>query len=424
MPKGYNHLDFLMRPAGFHHIVFGGYTTLSSIFYFWKNLGYYYLTPIDNFMIDEKMIMQIVEGQRYYLLCHIFFIIGIMIKMDYNQKIKFKIHIKDNVRFLIITTFVFTGIYGVLKLNAGTAQIGIIFLNFSLVSSIIATAFSLRDKNVLNKIVAISFFSLNYYSAISSGWKEAIILPIILLMAYLYPFYKTSVKVLAPFIVAILFYVVPTYNNIIRSTSDFWISSEETESTVVSAEKAKELALKQIKFGDVDLAKDAWNFISGRITELDMFVVYIEHFPVYHDFYGLDIVKQSFEALIPRAFNPTKPSTEAIAMQRVYEAGVVSEMSFVSAKPSPVADAYMSGGWIGVALTGFILGFVFSELSMLCERLFGGYFWGSCVVYTGLFLGDFRGQCFEFLMVDVFYRFLFIIIIFRLGLMFKIIQKV
>jgi hypothetical protein len=420
MPRGYNHLDFLMRPAGFQHMIFGGYTALSSIFFFLKNLGYYYFTPVEFFKIDEEMILKIVEGQRFYLLFHIFFIIGLMIKMNYEQQYQYKVTVNDKTRLLIIMTFVFTFVFGLLKLNQSTIQIGVIFLNFSLVTSIIATALSLKCNSLPNKIITISFFSFNYYSSITSGWKEAIIIPIVLLIAYLYPFYKTTIKLVSPLIIAMLFFIVPSYNNIIRSNTFVWGDGKAK----LTPDKARELAINQIKSGEVDFVKEAWGFISGRITELDMFVVYMNHFPEYHDFYGFELISQGFEALMPRAFNPNKPSTETIVMKRVWEAGVVSDLAIVSAKPAPVADAYMSGGWLGIVITGFILGFLFSQLSMLCERLFGGYFWGSCVVFTGLFLGQFRGECFEFMIVDVFYRFVCIYALVQIGLFLKILQRV
>ena len=45
----------------------------------------------------------------------------------------------------------------------------------------------------------------------------------------------------------------------------------------------------------------------------------------------------------------------------------------------------MSGGWPVVVLASLLLGFVSLRISRICERLFGGYEIGTCLVFTGLF---------------------------------------
>jgi hypothetical protein len=134
-----------------------------------------------------------------------------------------------------------------------------------------------------------------------------------------------------------------------------------------------------------DIEDTNWDFLVFRLSEIDMFTEFVQSTPDKIDFYGFTLLKQSMIAIVPRIFWPSKPSTEELIMQRVYDAGVISRNSTVSAKPAFVVDAYLSDGATGVFISLLIYGMVCQfiaqkadtcwglHLSFLaCSRYFGG----------------------------------------------------
>ena len=125
-------------------------------------------------------------------------------------------------------------------------------------------------------------------------------------------------------------------------------------------------------------------------------------------------MEQSIIAIVPRVFWPSKPSTEDLIMQRVYDAGVISRNSTVSAKPAFVVDAYLSGGGLGVFISMLIYGAVAQYIALKAEELFGGYVLGTALIYSGLFQIFWRGLSFEFIINTVFWSYITMFLIFRI----------
>lgn len=142
-----------------------------------------------------------------------------------------------------------------------------------------------------------------------------------------------------------------------------------------------------------------------------MFGGFVESTPDKVDFYHFQLVEQAFVALVPRVFWPSKPITEQLVMQRVYDAGVVNPYSKVSAKPAFVVDAYLSwGGW-GVFVLLFIYGAAAQLISQKAESLFGGYILGTALVFSGLFQIFWRGSSIEFLLNNVVWSYISMLIL-------------
>jgi hypothetical protein len=83
-----------------------------------------------------------------------------------------------------------------------------------------------------------------------------------------------------------------------------------------------------------------------------------------------------------------------MTMQRVVDNGITSERSLMegtSMKPQYVVDAYLSFGTFGVFVFPFVLGLLATQLSKICERIFGGYELGTMIVFTSLFYQIHRG---------------------------------
>ena len=114
---------------------------------------------------------------------------------------------------------------------------------------------------------------------------------------------------------------------------------------------------------------------------------------------------------------------EDLVMERVYAAGVVNRGSNVSAKPAFVVDAYLSDGAVGVFIALLIYGALTQLISTLAERLFGGYVLGTALIFTGLFQILWRGLSFEFLINAVFWSVVSMLLIHRIMVLTKVLQK-
>src|SRR5207249_4545150 len=133
-------------------------------------------------------------------------------------------------------------------------------------------------------------------------------------------------------------------------------------------------------------------------------------------YYGFGILADSVVAVIPRILWPGKPDMEALSMERVYEAGVASKRSVISAKSNFYQDAYLSGGELAVVLACVALGMFIMSISRLCERFFGGYDIGTCLIYTSLFATALHmTQNFEYLLGSMAMSIVLMSAIFFLG---------
>jgi hypothetical protein len=225
-----------------------------------------------------------------------------------------------------------------------------------------------------------------------SGFKEPIILSVLVLGIFLYPTYKKIV--LLTFIPALLFLflILPTYASIFRQNA--WSGEERSDE---ARTEALDAALNKESVAD----QTTWEFLVNRLSEIDMFTQYVQSTPAKIPYYKFDLVWQSVIAVVPRIFWPGKPNTEELVMQRVYDAGVINPHSEVSAKPAYIVDAYLSGGSIGIFICLLIYGATVQLLSQKAESLFGGYTLGTALIFSGLFQIVWRGLCFEFILNSV-----------------------
>jgi hypothetical protein len=274
----------------------------------------------------------------------------------------------------------------------------------SFMAGTLAFAFAIPLKQIRNTAICAFLYVSNFYTALISGFKEPIILSVLVLGIFLYPAYKKVVLIIFIPILLLLFYVLPTYASTFRQNA--W-SGDAT------ANEASQLALGAA-LNTKESDETNWDFLVNRLSEIDMFTTFVRSTPNNIDFYRLTLVKQSIYAIVPRVFWPSKPITEDLVMQRVYDAGVISRNSTVSAKPAFIVDAYLSGGIIGIFISLFIYGALAQYISQKAEELFGGYLLGTSLIYSGLFQIFWRGLSFEFIINTVFWSYITMIIIFRI----------
>ncbi|HVW15738.1 MAG TPA: hypothetical protein VHB54_18045 [Mucilaginibacter sp.] len=408
----------LMRPLFLVQIIFAGYTCCTSVFYFFSVLGYQDFHKMSAYyLIDYDLLARTAQCQRYYCLGHAAFVTGILISMKYPIEQKYYVE-KEKIANLLFAAAIITLPVSELFLRVpGLSQFSNQFSSLSFIAGTLALAFAIPLHKVWNTLICVILYFFNFYQAMISGYKEPIITSILVLGIFLYPTYKKTVLLTFVPALLIIFMFLPTYNRAFRQSA--W--SEE-----LSADEARDAALDAALNKNVDLEQDDsdWGFLTLRLSEIEMFTNFVKSTPDKVDFYGLQLLRQSAIAIVPRIFWPSKPITEDLVMERVYNAGVINRGSNVSAKPAYIVDAYLSGGGVGVFLALFIYGAVAQMISQHAEKLFGGYILGTALIFSGLFQIMWRGLSFEFLINTVFWSYVSMLIIHKIFVATHILKEI
>jgi hypothetical protein len=396
----------LMRPIFIIQIIFAGYMCCTSIFYFLNILGYNYFQKINNVLaIDQTALELTAQCQRYYCLGHAAFVTGILFFMKYPDKQKYHVEKETLANLLLMVALISFPVSLFFLRIPGLSQFYQQLSSLSFIAGTLALAFAIPLKKVGNTLICLALYVFNFYQAFISGFKEPIIISILVLGIFLYPNYKKLVTITFVPAIILLFVFLPAYVNSFRQNA--W-SGDET------AENASQIALDEA-LNDKDVVDDTnWGFLVYRLSEIDMFTGYVKSTPEYVDFYRGQILQQSAMAIVPRIFWPSKPNTEELIMERVYNAGVVYRGSSVSAKPAFIVDAYLSWGAIGVFVFLFAYGAVAQLIDVKAEELFGGYILGTALIFSGLFQIMWRGLSFEFLINTVFWSYITMLVIFKI----------
>jgi hypothetical protein len=405
LPADRSFAEQLMRPVFIIQIIFAGYMACTSIFYFLSLLGYEYLSKTNIALaIDENALNIAAQCQRYYCLGHAAFVSGILMFMKYPVKQKYYIEKEKLANLLLMTALISFPVSIFFSRIPGLSQFYFQLSSLSFIAGTLAFAFALPLQKVTNTLISLALYIFNFYQALTSGFKEPIIISVLVLGIFLYPSYKKIVTIVFVPGLIFLFTFLPAYVSSFRG--NVW-SGDET------ADDATQIALNAAlnKGADDDTN---WSFLVYRLSEIEMFTKYVKSTPDKIDFYGTQLIKQSAIAIIPRVFWPSKPSTEALIMERVYSAGVVNRNSNVSAKPAFIVDAYLSYGAIGIFIFLFAYGAVAQIIACKAEKLFGGYILGTALIFSGLFQIFWRGLSFEFLINSVFWSYITMLVVFKI----------
>jgi hypothetical protein len=407
----------LMRPIFLVQIIFAGYMSFSSIFYFLNLLGYEDFHKVNNayFVIDQQKVELTALCQRYYVLGHAAFVTGITVFMKYPVKKKYHIEQEKLANILFITAIITLPVSLLFLRISGLQQFYFQFSSLSFIAGTLALAFAIPLKKIWNTIFCVVLYMSNFYQALISGFKEPIIISVLVLGIFLYPNYKKTVILIFVPVLLLLFVFLPTYNTVFRQNN--WADD-------VDADDAYKIALDATIKSEQSGDDSNWGFLVYRLSEVDMFTEFVQSTPSNIDYYGLQLLKQSAIAVIPRAFWPSKPSTEELVMERVYDAGVIRRGANVSAKPAFIVDAYLSAGIPGIFIALFLYGAIAQLISLKAEYLFGGYILGTALIFSGLFQIFWRGLSFEFLINSVFWSYISMLVIFRILRYTKVLKEI
>lgn len=401
----------IMRPLFLQQLIFAGFMCCTSIFYFADSMGYKYFeqtSKIDSAAIDDALIL-IAKCQRLSVLGHAALVTGFLLaqrKTTVNPAV-YRPATHTSIETWTVRVGLITLILSLaFERISGLFQFSIGLYNVTIFCGAVTLVKGIRNKNLILMLWGGGVFVLNLAVASLSGYKEPLIVNSIILFCLLYPHYKREVAfAVIPFFL-FLFYFAPTYSTVIRKQS--W-SGDRT------AEDARQEALETLLNEDSSLEETNWSFLTGRLSEIGMFTKFVQTTPDIIPYYNFDIASNAIISIVPRALWKDKPITEEIAMERVYDAGVVDDRSSVSAKARPIVDAYLSGGLIGIIIYMIFLGFISQSLCTKAESLFGGYEIGCVIFFNGFFQILWRGESTEFMVNSVFWSFIAMILLW-LGL--------
>lgn len=395
----------IMRPIIIVQVIFAGYMCCTSIFYFVNLLGYEYFEKANLLVaIDQDKLSLTAQCQRFYCLGHASLVSGILLFMKYPVQKKYYIEKEKLANLLLMTAFITFPVSVIFLRVSGLAQFYYQLSSLSFIAGTLALAFAIPLKKIPNTIICLFLYLFNLYQATISGFKEPIIISVLVLGIFLYPNYKKLILMIFGPVMIILFIFLPAYVGSFRQNA--WSGDENAQD---ASQKALDATLNSDS-GD----ESTWTFLVYRFSEIDMFTLYVQSTPQNVDYYYLQLVEQSGMAIIPRIFWPSKPNTEDLIMDRVYNAGVVNRNSTVSAKPAFIVDAYLSFGTLGVFISLFLYGATAQLISLKAEYLFGGYIFGTALIFSGLFQIFWRGLSFEFLVNTVFWSYITMLVIFKI----------
>ncbi|TDO23160.1 exosortase Y-associated Wzy-like protein [Pedobacter duraquae] len=411
-PVKYIQLDLplskqIMRPIVLTQLVFAGFMCSTSIFFFMDHLGYQYFSRVNGqFFIPNALTENIAACQRYCLVAHVALVTGLIwaTKLDLKIKYIFKVD-TDKILIQICGFSYLLGI--VLSRISAVVQFSYMFIFMSLFAGSLTLVKGIVKKRPNLVAIGGGVFLFNLVAATLSGYKESVINNLLILVFLLFPYYKKFILLISIPLICLLLYILPTLANTIRSQS--W-SGETT------AEEARDDAYDVLTNEDNinDIHETNWQFLTNRLSEINMFTQYVEHVPSAHPYYGFEILKDSFYALIPRFLWSGKPNTEQVSMERVYESNVANRLSSVSAKTRPVVDGYLSAGVFGIFVSMLIYGYLTQWLCNQAESLFGGYEMGCIIVFNGIFQQLWRGNNWEFLLNNILYGYILLVVLFNL----------
>ncbi|MGZ3757842.1 MAG: exosortase Y-associated Wzy-like protein [Mucilaginibacter sp.] len=394
----------LMRPLFLMQIIFAGYMCCTSIFYFFSVLGYEDFEKANSlFIVDQEKLRLTAQCQRYYCLGHASLVTGILVFMKYPVKKYYQIETDKLANLLLIFAFIIFLVSLVFLNYEPLYQFYVQLSSLSFIAGTLALAFAIPLRKISNTLVCLALYVFNFYQAFISGYKEPIIISVVVLGIFLYPNYKKLVTVIGIPLLVALFIFLPAYVSSFRQVA--W-------SGEAGADDASKTALDATLNGDK--TESNWSFLVYRLSEIDMFTIFVQSTPNHIDYYGTKILEQSATAIIPRAFWPSKASTESLIMERVYNAGVIFRGSNVSAKPAFIVDAYLSYGNLGIIFFLFAYGAFAQVISIKAEELFGGYILGTALIFSGLFQSFWRGLSMEFLVNTIFWSYITMLIVFRI----------
>jgi len=365
----------LLRPVSMFHFLFVTYHVIGAAAYALDAAGYSIATGSFSSTIHLNL-ATIAESQRLMLLAHASVTVGMKLAGFRYAKPKYMMSSVPSYGLLVVSLL--ASLLGTFLLSIESLRhLGYRVLDISAAALLVEIAFSIRYRRRSNLLMAVGLLLLSLVNQAMSGWKGLTLWTMITLCALLYPMMSKRIVIIG--VAFAIFWALYLHPFGVALRPLLWYQRvEQNKAVEMSMDKALNMSLE-------DRVSGVWTLMVGRANDLYQFGKYIDYVPEKHPYYDLDLAGEAMVALVPRIIWPTKPDLEKVAMERVYDAGVVFKESTVSAKSNFFQDGYLSGGSLGVIISCLIFGILTMLLSRMCETLFGGYEIGTCLIFTGLF---------------------------------------
>ena len=397
--------DEVMKPIIIVQLIFAGFMCCTSIFFFADHLGYTYFKLQDSYPFSNtELTYTLAKCQRLALLGHIGLVTGMVLKQEKETSTVYKLQIPID-QFLIKWSLIIAALAYAFNYIPTLIQFKYYLLALASTAQALLFIHGLAHKKPFVAVFGGVLFGLHILSATLTGYKEIIIVQFIIISFLAYPYFKRTVMLFFVPCLYLLLYSLPTLTTIVRLES--WKGNKTSEIARTEAYNTLTEGRNQQL-----ILHNNWEFLTTRLSEINMFCQYVKYTPSQQPYYGADILNNAMLALIPRALWNQKPNTEKVAMERVYKSRVVNRLSTVSAKTRPLFDGYLSAGPIGVLLSMLIYGMLTQWLCNKAEALFGGYELGCVVLFNSLFQQLWRGNNWEFLINNLVYGFILMMILF------------
>jgi hypothetical protein len=375
------------------HLVYAGYSFTTSIFYWLDLQGWFFLNPGDHAPAPEEELALAARAQVLCVLAHAALVTGFGLARGPAADLPWQWASRRSLSEILIkaSALVFLASLS-LAVLPGLVQFAGKARALAVVAAGMSLGLAFREKEARWVPLAVGINGVMLVTSLMGGWKEATLVLVLLNALAFYPVAPLRTTVLTVGVFVAAFVVLPSVSNTIR---------RETWSGDNSRKDALGLAWRELsEKSSQELAEETWQFLTYRLSEQSLFARYLDATPGRLEYRGWGIAGQALSGLVPRQFWPGKPILEQLVMARVYENGVVSELSSISAKPQYIVDGYLSAGAAGVMLSGLVLGWLGRTCSRWCEEHFGGYLVGG-VVFNGLFSIFWRANCWEFFLNPV-----------------------
>jgi hypothetical protein len=310
-----------------------------------------------------------------------------------QQKLDFKAKVNIDVLIKIIIGSFFVA--AILRQIGTFSSISSAFGAISTTTSAFSIVYVIKEKRRF--FLTIILFVVNLYFALNSGMKEEVIMLCIILVINLLPIFPIKTVILAVFFSNLLVYL-PTYTQNLRIMNWFIVDGSEQlnviDIMIITYEQVNTTEEKQKEKN----RKDYWAFLVYRFSEFDSFIKYMKYVPSARDYYGMEAIQNGLLAIMPTGLRPDGKSLDETAMKKAIDAGILDRFiaeEGTSAKPNVVADLYLMGDSIAIAIFMFIYGLVATYTSLIAEKLFGGYESGTIIISTCCFYILIRGNCTE-----------------------------
>jgi hypothetical protein len=404
LPTDRPRLDQVLRPWFLMHLVFASYNFLTAIF-FWFDVNevtFGLARPTTTLVADRALAA---EAQRFYVLGHAGLVVGLGLVRQLPKEIRVIPSAQSFAKLLLVISLGAAMLAWVFSSIPGLGQFEVKMQGLFSVSSAVCLGVAFQERSELRPIVLILNLIV-FFAVLTSGWKGAPIVMIILIAAAFYPAAPKRTVLASGIVLLIGAIVLPSVSNFIRGT--VW----QGEMTKL---QAAEMALEELSTKSrEDIFQDSWTFLAGRLSEAALFVKYIEQVPAVYPYYGTALLSQAATAVIPRIIWPDKRNLEEIVNERVVGLEIIERGSEVSAKPQYIVDGFLVGGAAGVFGAMLVYGMVAQLASNFCAKWLGGYFLGG-VGFNGLFAILWQGSAFEFVSNAVLWSFIAVYVLFFLG---------